>query len=295
MKYIIAALCLAALMTLSACSDTVIMTPEYIDPADSVSSSEPVSEESSTESIVPSSEPEEPSSEPVSEQEESSDPAPEIILTVAEDSLVPLWEDGIFLCSERTLAYNTDDLAGAGVLTYDYLQMTEGPAAEAFNSCWKNDLVEWENSVRDTAYFSALLAKEDGQQPLPYNVGLTASVWHRGGIISVARFGRQVSGEEDFSFMSNYCFDDTTGEFLTLWQLFSVPEEEVSPRILDALAIQADFSGYTDLDAASLFVPADFSCGDGGFVFYLTTVSGITDLTVPYENFMDILAYPLWE
>ncbi|MBQ4051297.1 MAG: hypothetical protein IJD13_06670 [Oscillospiraceae bacterium] len=295
MKYIIASICFAALMMLSACSDTVIMTPEYIDPADSSSqiSSEPASEESNTESSVPSSQPEEPSSEPSSTQEESSEPEPDIVLTVAEDSLVPLWTDDLFVCSRRTLAYNTDDLAGAGILTYDYLQMTGTPAADTFNACWKNDLIEWENSIRDTVHICALLAKEEQTMPLPYRVDLSASVFDRGGVISVARRGTQISGEEHFSFMSNYCFDAATGEYLTLWQLFTTAEEETAPRILDALAIQAAFSGYPDLDTAQLFMPADFSCGENGFVFHLTTENGIIDLTVPYENFSDILAYPL--
>lgn len=300
MRYIFISICFAALTLLSACGDTVIMTPEYIDPSDSVSSSEvssqPVSQEESDSDPVSSSREETVSSEPSSEPEtESSIPPVEITLTIAEDSAEPLWDDGQFICTKRILAYNTDDLAGAGVLTYDYLQMTDGAASAAFNSCWKDDLIEWEESVRSTALANAELARENSSTAAPYSIDLPAAVWQRGGLISVARHGLQISGEERFSFLSNRCFDAQTGDELTLWQLFTAPAEDVAARVTDALTVQAQVDGYGSIDAAALFAPTDFSCGDGGFIFRLTLENEYIDLTIPYENFTDILAYPLWE
>lgn len=296
MKYIVISLCVAALMALSGCSDATVMTPEYIDPADSISSeiSQEVSQPSSeTASMEEPGVPPVSSSETTSEVSQSSDSgseSAEITVTTIVDSLEERWTEGSFSCSQRTVTYQAGELAGT--LSYDLLQMNEGSAADSFNAYWQNDMAEWESSVRDTTLTNAQLAQDNGAAG-SYGIHLSASVFSRGGVISVTCPGTRISGEGTFSFMSNRCFDEATGETLSLWQLFHASEDEITPRILEALTIQAEIDGHTGLNAASLFAPADFSCGEGGFIFYLSTESGLVTLTVPYENFMDVLAYPL--
>lgn len=302
MKILILTLSLAALLILSGCGEKVVMTPEFIDPADSVSSeiSEPVSSLPGQVSVGRPDTPPAPSSSEASSgefseetSEKNSDPIPSFELTAVSFSDI-LWNDGPVSCTRYTVSYASEPFPNAGSFTYDYLQLT-GDGAEAFNTFWKNDLTEWETSVYSTVRYCAEEAFSKGEETEYYAIELPAAVLRKGGVISVSRSARQISGDRIFSFVSNCCFDEITGRKLELWQLFSAPEGVTAPRILEALTIQAQMEGHTGLDAAALFSPNDFSLGDGGFIFSLTTETGVIDLMIPYENFADILAYPFLE
>ncbi|MBR6790554.1 MAG: hypothetical protein IKM31_06790 [Oscillospiraceae bacterium] len=302
MRTFILCICLASALTLSGCGEKVVMTPEFIDPADSVSS-----EVSDAVSLIPGQvsvgRPDTPPAPPSSEvsdgesseetSEESSEPAPSFELTAVSSADI-IWSDGPVSCTRHTVSYTSEPFPRAGGFTYDYLQLT-GDGAEAFNTFWKNDLTEWETSVYGTVLYCAEEAFAKGEEAEYYAIELPAVVLCKGGVISVSRSARQTNGDRVFSFMSNCCFDEATGRKLELWHLFSAPEGVTAPRILEALTIQAQMEGHTGLDAAALFSPDDFALGDGGFIFSLTTETGVIDLMIPYENFADILAYPLLE
>lgn len=285
MKIILLSIFLAAVLTLAGCGGTV-MTPEYIDPSDTLSSSE--------EAVIPPSSAPAPESaplpEPSEEAEESSETAPEVRVEILSD-MSPLWEQDGISCSRYSAAFTADTAGASGSLVCDFLQIS---GFEGFNTWWKDDLTGWEISVNETVRANAQLAAEYGEQALPYSIELPAEVTVRGGIVSVRRKGVQTVGEEQFSFMSNRCFDRESGQGLELWDLFTVPESESAPVILAALDQQSEEMGLP-FAGSSLFAPTDFSLSDTGILFSLTTAEGIIDLEIPYGELEGILAYDLAE
>ena len=329
MKYFFAGLCLCALLSLCSCGDHTVFTPEFIDPSDSSSalaSSRPPENSSSGESSAAeesaaseeSVSSEEASSEPGSTSEESSeegtassdDPLSEMVLTLSEDSQ-PLWQEDLLSCLRYTLYCSADGFDAEGGLTFDLLTLPEDhPAADSFNAYYQQDLEEWRSSVLSTVRDNALLALESGEEPQPYTVALTASAQIRGRVISVSRQGLQCMGTETVAFAAGSCFDASDGRTLSLWELFAVPQEEALRRVQEALtetareqqqALGLQEDGWQQL--AARFSPADFSCGEEGFVFYLQAAElmlhpedgSLLAVTVPYSAFDGLLAYPLTE
>lgn len=330
MKYFFAGLCLCALLSLCGCGGHTVFTPEFIDPSDSSSapaSSElpesssssqssaagesVISEESSVSEEATSSGPGNASEESGGESAVSSnDPLSEMILTLSEDSQ-PLWQEGILSCFRYTLHCSADGFDAEGGLTFDLLTLPEEhPAAGSFNAYYQRDLEEWRSSVLSTVRDNALLALESGEEPQPYTVSLTASARIQGGVISVSRQGLQCMETEAVTFAAGSCFDASDGRILNLWELFAVPQEEALQRVLEALtetareeeaALGLQENSWQQL--AARFSPADFSCGEEGFIFYLQAAElmshpedgGVLAVTVPYSAFDGLLAYPLAE
>lgn len=305
MKYMLPILLACVLLAFSSCGTTVF-TPEFIDPSDLPLASEPAALPSQPEPSVPV----------------PSDVLPEETLPSSEPSLLPpavaLWEDygsvsdeGRFLLQDYQLRCEAGGVPDAGVLDYCLVQLSEdSPAAEHFNAYYQADLQEWKASVEATVRDNAALA-EDGQPLQRYSVSFSAKVSEWGGLISVMLAGVQSwEGETPFPFVMNRCFDAQTGEALTLWELFAAEQQLVAERLLAALQEQAADSavqareGLTSdawQQVGDFFSPADFSCGEDGFCFYLwgpallanPAENRLVQLTVPYSAVEDLLAYPL--
>ena len=296
MRYIILSVLLAAVLALSGCGSKVVMTPEFVDSADTSQISSEVS--AGEVSVGRPDTPPAPSSEAVPDGssetfEEPVEPeTPAVEMTVGYEEEV-LWGDEFIRCTRYDMRCFVGETE-AGRLTYDLIQVS-GPSTEAFSTWWKNDMTEWELSVTETVRYCAEEAALTGSELQYYAVDLPAEMWVRGGVASVSRKGIQTAGGEKVAFVSNHCFEEETGRELTLWQLFTVPEEEIAPRIIEALDLQAEAEGKTGFAASSYFSPSDFSLCDGGFVFSLMTEIGIVDMVIPYENFAGILAYPIAE
>lgn len=315
MKYILAALLACMALAFSGCGATA-STPEFIDPSDPPMTSEPFSGPA-----APGSSQTEPSQTGPSQMESSQTDSSEV-LPSSEPSLLPplvtFWEeygevsaDGQFLLQRYQLRCEAGGIPDAGTLDYCLVQLAEAsPAADRFNAYYQADLQEWIASVEETVRDNAALA-EDGLPLQRYSVSFSAEASERGGIISVLLAGEQSwEGEAPFPFVMNRCFDAQTGAALTLWDLFAADQQTASGRLLEVLreqaadpAVQAGEGLAADAwrQVGDFFSPADFSCGEDGFYFYLWGPALLANpdegrlvrLTVPYSAVEDLLAYPL--